>query len=137
MHHPNTPTHPSAEHAAEEMIALREGRAEALPEDEAFSLPPTANHPERPLDMVPAEPIAQQLASTLRRCIGALMACEDRFREDVANLEALEGDAAGGIDHDLRTALANLCALTITEARATSERLQAAALQIQAGGPSA
>jgi len=78
---------------------------------------------------------------TLRRCIAALVACEDRLREDMANLLAIEGsdnpspDNMGeGLRHhyDQRAELAELARLTIAEAREAHQRLQADAIAMAA-----
>lgn len=62
---------------------------------------------------------------TLRRCIGALQACEDTMRDDLENLRALEGDSAEqNMEYDLRAALAELARLAGAEARAEHQRLQ-------------
>lgn len=83
-----------------------------------------------------SSPTTQDTLATLRRCIGALMACEDRLREDMANLLAFAGadsteapqiTTTERYEYDLRAGLAQLASLTIAEARATSECLQAQA----------
>jgi len=56
--------------------------------------PDQPDHPEQALDMVltesyldvPSPPTHAKTLEVLRRCIGALLACEDRLRDDVANL---------------------------------------------------
>ena len=99
-------SHPAhgAERAAEEIIALLEGRAEALPEAESAT-PPTPD-----------------LRDLLRQCIGLLMACEDVFRRDVAN--HIAQGLPDTIDHELRTHLVDSCAEWLPLARQAHQRLQ-------------
>jgi glycyl-tRNA synthetase beta subunit len=84
-----------------------------------------------------------QAIDTLRRCIGALVAAEERAREDMASMLALEGTAdtpatpeqlfaAERIEYKMRADLADLCALAIAEARQTSQALQADAIAMAA-----
>jgi hypothetical protein len=78
-----------------------------------------------------------QAIDTLRRCIGALQACEERTKEDLANLLAYAGaesaespqiTATERHEYATRKALADLCALAIAEASQTSQALQADAI---------
>jgi len=94
------------------------------------------------LTQSPGQPLqtperAAPAVETLRRCISALSAAEERAREDMANMLALENAdnltpeqlfVAERIEYADREALANLCALAIAEASQTSQALQADAI---------
>jgi hypothetical protein len=80
-----------------------------------------------------------QAIDTLRRCIGALQACEAQLREDMEDLIATElppGEKAkpehlfigDRMNYHMRSDLADLCALAIEDARKTSQALQADAI---------
>jgi hypothetical protein len=67
-----------------------------LQDSEPGAAPDQPDHPEQALDMVltesyldePSPPTHADTLEVLRRCIGALLACEDRISEDAANLVA-------------------------------------------------
>jgi len=67
-----------------------------LQDSEPGAAPARPDHPEQALDMVltesyldePSPPTHANTLEVLRRCIGALLACEDRISEDAANLLA-------------------------------------------------
>jgi len=99
------------------------------------------DHPEQALDMALTEsyldeaspPRQADTLEVLRRCIGALLACEDRVREDASNLLEHVGGALEKADKSTRAHWHHLVEL-IDLAKDTREQASKHHQALQAGG---